>query len=178
MDAISQTTFSSAFSWMKMFEFRLKFHWSLFNNIPALVQIMALRRPGDKPLSEPMMVRLPTHICVTRPQWVNSLAITEAPWTRTRKCSEFHGNENGALRGWLGGWVKKMEWDFRHFFLQYTTREAIESHGGSYACVIPNINAPTLATVDTGGVWYQPMVRIENLVRSRRLPRDLFYYVW
>ena len=42
-----------------------------FNNIPALVQIMAWRRPGDKPLSEPMMVRLPTHICVTRPQLVN-----------------------------------------------------------------------------------------------------------
>ena len=40
------------------------------NNIPALVQIMARCRPGDKPLSEPMMVRLPTHICVTRPQWV------------------------------------------------------------------------------------------------------------
>ena len=31
---------------------------------------MAWRRPGDKPLSEPMMVRLVTHICVTRPQWV------------------------------------------------------------------------------------------------------------
>ena len=41
------------------------------NNIPALVLIMAWRRPGDKPLSEPMMARLPTHICVTRPQWVN-----------------------------------------------------------------------------------------------------------
>ena len=41
------------------------------NNIPALVQIMAWRRPGDKPLSEPMMVNLPTHICVSRPQWVN-----------------------------------------------------------------------------------------------------------
>ena len=39
-------------------------------NIPALVQIMAWRRSGDKPLSEPMMVRLLTHICVTRPQWV------------------------------------------------------------------------------------------------------------
>ena len=26
------------------------------SNIPALVQIMAWRRPGDKPLSEPMMV--------------------------------------------------------------------------------------------------------------------------
>ena len=43
------------------------------NNIPALVQIMAWRRPGDKPLSEPMMVRLPTHICVTLPQWVKPL---------------------------------------------------------------------------------------------------------
>ena len=40
------------------------------NNIPALVQIMAWRRPGDKPLSEPMTVILSTHICVTRPQWV------------------------------------------------------------------------------------------------------------
>ena len=38
--------------------------------IPALVQIMAWRRPGDKPLSEPMMFSLLTHICVTRPQWV------------------------------------------------------------------------------------------------------------
>ena len=40
------------------------------NNIPALVQIMAWRRPGDKPLSEAMMVRLQTHVCVTQPQWV------------------------------------------------------------------------------------------------------------
>ena len=36
--------------------------------IPALGQIMAWRRPGDKPLSEPMMVSLLTHICITRPQ--------------------------------------------------------------------------------------------------------------
>ena len=43
----------------------------LINNIPVLVLIMAWRRPGDKPLSEPMMVRSLTHICVTRPQWVN-----------------------------------------------------------------------------------------------------------
>ena len=43
------------------------------NNIPALVQIMAWRLPGDKPLVEPMVVRLPTHICITRPQWVNDL---------------------------------------------------------------------------------------------------------
>ena len=42
------------------------------NNYPALVQIMAWRRSGDKPLSEPMMVSLLTHICVTRPQWVKA----------------------------------------------------------------------------------------------------------
>ena len=45
------------------------------NNIPTLVLIMAWRRPGDKPLSEPMMVSLLTHICVIRPQWVNALAL-------------------------------------------------------------------------------------------------------
>ena len=45
---------------------------SLINNIPALVQLMAWHRPGDKPLSEAMMVNSLTHICVTRPQWVNS----------------------------------------------------------------------------------------------------------
>ena len=42
------------------------------NNIPASVQIMAWRLPGDKPLSKPMMVSLLTHISVTRAQWVKS----------------------------------------------------------------------------------------------------------
>ena len=60
MVAIFQTTFtfSSAFSWMKIYKFWLRFHWNLFQkvqlkNIPTLVQIMAWHRPGDKPLSEP-----------------------------------------------------------------------------------------------------------------------------
>ena len=48
------------------------------NNITALVQIMAWRRSGVKPISEPMMVRLPTHICVTRPQWVKPRLIFTA----------------------------------------------------------------------------------------------------
>ena len=53
-------------------EFSLKFvPKGPINNIPALVQMMAWCRPGDKPLSEPMLVRSLTHICVTRPQWVN-----------------------------------------------------------------------------------------------------------
>ena len=45
--------------------------WGPISNIPSLVRIMAWRRPGDKSLSEPMMVSLLTHICVARPQWVN-----------------------------------------------------------------------------------------------------------
>ena len=47
------------------------------NNIPALFQIMAWRRPGDKPLSEPMKVSLLTHVCVTQPQWVNALRLQQ-----------------------------------------------------------------------------------------------------
>ena len=42
------------------------------NNIPVFVLIMAWRRPGAKPLSEPMMLSLPMHICITRPQLVNT----------------------------------------------------------------------------------------------------------
>ena len=30
MAAIFQTTFSNAFSWMRMYRFRIRFHWSLF----------------------------------------------------------------------------------------------------------------------------------------------------
>ena len=52
----------------------------LINNIPALVQIIAWRRPGDKLLSEPMMESLLTHICVTRPQWVNFIVPSEGIW--------------------------------------------------------------------------------------------------
>ena len=40
------------------------------NSIAALVQILAWRRLGDKPLSETMLIIFLTHIYVTRPQWV------------------------------------------------------------------------------------------------------------
>ena len=95
--AIFLMTFSNEFPWIKTYKSRLKFHWILFprfqyngtrfrpmrrdgncvspysrnighvekqlNNIPALVTIMAWRRPR--------IVRLPTPMCVIRPQWVN-----------------------------------------------------------------------------------------------------------
>ena len=74
MNAICQTTFSNAFFFRNenvsisikiLLEFILK---CPINNIPALVQILAWRRLGDKPLSEPIMIILLTHIYVTGPQ--------------------------------------------------------------------------------------------------------------
>ena len=61
------TTFSNAFIEIKIYKFRFIFHSPRFvskdpiNNIPALVQIMPWRRPGDKPLFKTMMVSLLTH---------------------------------------------------------------------------------------------------------------------
>ena len=73
MDAISQTTFFKCILLNEIVLISIKISLKFvpkgqINNIPALVQIMAWRRPGDKPLSEPMLVGSMTHICVTRPQ--------------------------------------------------------------------------------------------------------------
>ena len=65
------------------------------NNIIALVRIMVWRRPGAKPLFEPMMVSLLTHICVARPQWVNTLWPKYNGWRFTHdifKCVFLKGN--------------------------------------------------------------------------------------
>ena len=78
MAAIFQTTFSNAFSWMKMCEFllikiSLKFvPKGQINNITTLVQMMAWCRQGNKLSSESVMVSLLTHICITQPQWLNT----------------------------------------------------------------------------------------------------------
>ena len=73
MPAIGETTFSKAFSWMKTYAFRIKFTevcsqcfiWQ-YSSIAS----DTCRRPGDKPLFEPMMITFLTNICVTRSQWV------------------------------------------------------------------------------------------------------------
>ena len=94
---------------------------------------MAWRRPGDKPLSGPMMVKLPTHICVTRPQWVK----IERPrgWISIKFCWTFsilkvafrigHHKRTPTLQAWKDvlptnlkiqnsrswGWVLKLMFD-------------------------------------------------------------------
>ena len=79
---------------MKMYEFRFRFHWNMFLAVKwtifrHLVQIMAWRWPGDKSLFELSMVSLLTHICVTRPQWVNvaSVATSHRREIRTHNVS-------------------------------------------------------------------------------------------
>ena len=47
MAAVSQTTFSNAFSWLKILEFRLRFHWSLF----LRVQLTIIRIGSDNGLA-------------------------------------------------------------------------------------------------------------------------------
>ena len=77
MAAISQTTLSNAFSWMKMLEFRLKFHWSLFLSAQLTIFQHWFRWWLGADQSTSYYLNqwwLLTHICVTRPQWHQELA--------------------------------------------------------------------------------------------------------
>ena len=69
------TTISNAFSSVKIYKFRLRFCWNLFPRVQLTIFQQAWCWPGNKPLSEPMMVNLLMHICITRPQWVNTLKL-------------------------------------------------------------------------------------------------------
>ena len=80
MTAISRTTFANEFSWMKNFEFWLRFRWNLFLMVQLKITqhwfrfLMAWRRIGDKPLSEPMLTWL-TDACMRHwRRWVNELS--------------------------------------------------------------------------------------------------------
>ena len=64
------------------------------NNIPSLVQIMAWRRPGDKPLSELMMFNLLMHVCITPLQWVKCPIMTGLLYQACPQavCTPWHTN--------------------------------------------------------------------------------------
>ena len=103
-DNIFKCIFLNENVWISL-EISLKFVPMVpINNMPALVQIMGWRRSADKPLSEPMMVRLLTHICVTPPllnkeaMWVND-SLGELAWllheryTAWTMWNDMQGNE-------------------------------------------------------------------------------------
>ena len=115
----SQTTFSSAFFLNENVWIPLKLSLTFvpkgpINNILTLVQVMAWRRPGDKPFSEPMMVSLSTLICVTRPQWVKLKF-----YCQPHRIG--HGQPLNlkwiGMDGWLAGWIDVWITDFIWFLL-------------------------------------------------------------
>ena len=88
-DGIFKCTFLSENVWI-LIKNSLKFvPKGPINNISTWVQIMAWRRSGDKPLSESMLVSLPTHVCVTTPQWVNGKTVS----AQTFCCNCFKDND-------------------------------------------------------------------------------------
>ena len=117
----------------------LKFvHKGPIKNIAALVQIMAWRRSGDKPLSEPMMVSLPTHICVTRPQWVNfvlehnilstSKTYSDALWTPICWANVKWNPHNSRCQSWP--LIAATKWFSLHYQLENKNfyNQASKSH--------------------------------------------------
>ena len=97
-DNIFKCIFLNENIWM-LIEISLKFvPKGQINDIPTLVQIMAWCRPGGKPLSEPMMTRSPTHICVTRPQWVNTMACIHDHLVTRVRCKDLPDSDRGDFR--------------------------------------------------------------------------------
>ena len=66
--------FSNTFSRMKMYEFQLRFHWSLFLRVKLTIFQHWFRLwLGDVQATSHYLnqwLSLPTHICITQPQWV------------------------------------------------------------------------------------------------------------
>ena len=57
---------------MRFHQFRISLKFApkgLIDNKPALVQLRAWRRPGNKPLPQPMLPDSMTHMCGTRRRW-------------------------------------------------------------------------------------------------------------
>ena len=116
------------------------------NNIPALVQIMAWRRPGDKPLSEPMLVGSLTHICVTRPQWVNSSPPSAAymrQWIRSALVQIMAVGYLVPSHYLNQCWVitnstlkKKLQWNLNRNITLFIHKKAFENGGCEMAAIM------------------------------------------
>ena len=88
MAAISQTTYSIAFL-MKMYQVRLRFHWSLFIRIQLRIFQLWFRYSfGTEQATNHYLNQswhsLLTHIFVTRPQWFNQWRNVSFVWGRLK----------------------------------------------------------------------------------------------
>ena len=90
---------------------------------------MTWRRPGDRPLSETTMVRLLTHICVTRPQWVKrEEQHIEIPLGKITSIN--HQMKQSPHRfpaiGWLS-FMRYVSFTVTGLFLRWTLAETLEA---------------------------------------------------
>ena len=72
MAAIIQTTFSNAFSWMKIYEFRLRFQLTIFQ---YWLRLWLGAGEATSHYLNNRWLSLLTHICIAWPQWVKMSAI-------------------------------------------------------------------------------------------------------
>ena len=149
------TPFSNVFPWIKIYWFWLKFvgvyFKGLIDNIPALVQIMAWHRSGDKPLSEPMTNILLRHICITRPQRVNTSGWPVGIWHNNIyvKTNSFHTWTTVSLV--IGRWV---EW--KNSYTSNIVCESIHTNFTTWACHIVELiikNNTGTMTMFSHDIW-------------------------
>ena len=105
-------TFWYALSWMKMLQFRLKFHWISFFGIRFTVSQHWLRwwlcaEQATSHYLNQWWLNYVTHICVARPHWVNInlhyLQQNECDWTMIcclssafkQRCKDFKQQQSG-----------------------------------------------------------------------------------
>ena len=151
--AISQTTFW----WMKIHGFLLKMSLKFvckvrINNIPAMVQIMVRRRPGDKPLSGSLIVNLLTHIYITGPQWVNGVAFIWRDTSATVKMSHIKSASTMVSQLSLGRSLTEDLYNPKRIYMSIDSGSKLLTWAAHANCnAFPRVNfPPTLARDPVG----------------------------
>ena len=136
-------------------------------NIQALVQIMAWRRPGDKPLYKPMMDSLPTHICITRPQWVKlGCRFTETmnKWVSHAPDTGAQLHDQGPISWIIFSIAIEIRWKFHSALIQFVVRRSLWNfaHGMTavLSCHVQNFVVIWCPTLDLYYNQYPSIWRI------------------
>ena len=150
---------------------------------------MAWHRPGDKPLSEPMMLILLTHICASRPQWVKLYiqGSSSSTFFQASDMSEYHRLAIFCINvsGWETCWrffkasvvsTERWKYDtiFVHFLMGVINSEAFRASFTVSCSVWPKQLAwgqPRFRTIDNMLVPLSWMIlAIDWMLNSSTMP--------